>query len=315
MGNMHISLFGKLRLQSNDESAINLEPRRAEELLCYLLLYRHRLHEREKLATLFWPDAPPAQSKRYLRQTLWQLQSILNPALQPELPLLHVEHARLGISPQAPVWLDTARFEQAFASVADQPGRDLCAEQAEQLRQATQLYQGDLLEGWYQDWCILERDRLQNMYLAMLDKLLAYNEAQGTYEAGIAYGIQILRYDRAREQTHRQLMRLYQLGGNRSAALHQFNACVTALREELDVEPAPSTVALYQQIMAAPDPSAAMPARRNGVGALPTLPAMANTLEHDACQQLEQIQANLSQLQAQVSYLLQTLKQSALRPS
>jgi len=26
------------------------------------------------------------------------------------------------------------------------------------------LYQGDLLEGWYQDWLLCERERLQNMF-------------------------------------------------------------------------------------------------------------------------------------------------------
>lgn len=310
MGSMHISLFGKLRIQSHNAITINVEPRRAEELLCYLLLYRQRFHEREKLATLLWPDTAPVQSKRYLRQTLWQLQSTMNRALQPELHLLHVEHKRLGINLQPTDWLDIAIFEQAFANVADKAGRDLCSDQAEQLRQATQLYQGDLLEGWYQDWCILERDRLQNMYLAMLDKLVAYSEACQTYEAGVAYGTQILRYDRAREHTHRQLMRLYHLAGNRSAALHQFDVCVTALREELDVEPASSTVTLYQQIMNE-QRTVAMPA------ALPIVPVspVPMVLVPDTFHQLEQIQTSLSQLQAQVSYLLQTLKQNAQRPS
>ena len=34
------------------------------------------------------------------------------------------------------------------------------------------VYRGDLLEGCYQDWCLFERERLQNAYLAMLDKLM-----------------------------------------------------------------------------------------------------------------------------------------------
>lgn len=309
MGNMHISLFGKLRIQSSSAITSRIEPRRAEELLCYLLLYRQRFHEREKVATLLWPDTPSTLSKRYLRQTLWQLQSFISQALQSKLHLLHVEHTRLGINLQPTDWLDIAMFEQAFANVVDKPGRDLCPDQVEQLRQAVQLYQGDLLEGWYQDWCILERDRLQNMYLAMLDKLVAYSEMHQTYEAGVTYGIQILRYDRAREQTHRQLMRLYHLAGNRSAALHQFDACVTALREELDVEPASSTVILYQQIMAA-QTNAASTAVESGATTLPSLPSIVDTR-----QQLEQIQANLSQLQAQVSYLLQTFQQNSLSPS
>jgi hypothetical protein len=39
------------------------------------------------------------------------------------------------------------------------------------------LYRGDLIEAWYQDWCIYERDRLQLTFLAMLEKLTADCEA------------------------------------------------------------------------------------------------------------------------------------------
>lgn len=302
MSNMRISLFGRLRIQSGDELALHLEPRRAEELLCYLLLYRDRLHEREKLATLLWPDTPPVQSKRYLRQTLWQLQSAFNHRSSADIGLLQTEYDRLGINPDAAYWLDVAILEGAFAAVADQPGRSLCAAQVEQLRQAVQLYQGDLLEGWYQDWCILERDRLQNMYLALLDKLLSYSEAHHAYEAGLTYGVQILRYDRAREQTHRQLMRLYYLAGNRTAALHQYESCVAVLREELAVEPTESTVALYQQI------STEQSCSFEQATSSPRGTTIISTPTPDLLQQLEQIQNSLGQLQSQVSYLLQNLR-------
>lgn len=303
MGNLYISLFGKLRIHDDDLGTLHLEPRRAAELLCYLLLYRDRLHEREKLATLLWPEAPPAQSKRYLRQLLWQLQSTLNHTDQPDAHLVYADHTRLGINHDVSYGLDIARFETAFATVADQPGGSLCAQQVEQVRAAVQLYQGDLLEGWYQDWCILERDRLQNMYLAMLDKLLSHSETHQVYEAGLTYGIQILRYDRAREQTHRQLMRLYYLAGNRTAALHQYELCVTTLREELDVEPTASTVALYQQISKEQFCSSDL---SGAPGELLTTLASRQTLE--TVQQLEQIQCALSQLQSQVTFLLQNLK-------
>jgi hypothetical protein len=118
------------------------------------------------------------------------------------------------------------------------------------LQCAVGLYQGDLLEGWYQDWCIYERERLQNIYLTMLDKLMGYCEAHHEYDTGVAYGARILLFDRAREHTHRRLMRLQYLGGNRTAALRQYERCVTALDEELSVKPAKSTMALYEQIRA-----------------------------------------------------------------
>jgi len=56
--------------------------------------------------------------------------------------------------------------------------------------------------GCYDDWCIFERERLQNIYLLMLDKLISYSAKHREYEAGQGYGYTILRYDRARERTH-----------------------------------------------------------------------------------------------------------------
>lgn len=309
MGNMHICLFGKLKVQYSDQNLLHFEPRRTEELLGYLLLYRNRLHDREKLATLFWPDASPALSKRYLRQTLWQLQVGLshtaqNPRDQNEVRLLHVENAHIGLNPAMDYWLDIAAFEQAFAAVADKEGQELCEAQADGLRQAVQLYQGDLLEGWYQDWCIYERERYQNIYLAMLDKLLSYSEAHQRYEAGVAYGEQILRYDHAREQTHRQLMHLHYQAGNRTAAIHQYETCVAALHKELDVGPARRTVALYRQICNEPIGVAGVRLHSNYTDATVTA-----NIERDPLQQLEQIQLAVVQLQAQVSYLLQEVAQ------
>ena len=46
------------------------------------------------------------------------------------------------------------------------------------------------------------------------------------------------------------LMRLLALGGQRGAALAQFEACRHLLQKELGVEPAPETTALYEQIRA-----------------------------------------------------------------
>jgi DNA-binding SARP family transcriptional activator len=161
---------------------------------------------------------------------------------------LSVEPEWVQLNPEADFWLDVMVLEQAFAGVQGVPGNALDEQGAQALQRAVALYRGDLLEGWYQDWCLYERERLQHMYLAMLDKLMGYCEARRQYEAGLAYGTQMLRYVRARERTHRRLMRLHYLNQDRTAALRQFERCVAALREELDVEPAQRTIALCQQI-------------------------------------------------------------------
>jgi DNA-binding SARP family transcriptional activator len=249
MSLLRVSLFGRFNVECDQLSPTQFAAGKAKELFCYLLLYRDRPHPREKLADVLWEDTPPRQSKRYLRKTLWQLQTVLAPQVDaPDVPMLVVETDWIQINPDANLWLDVAIFEQAFSGIRGVPGSELEAHHVRALRDATSLYQGDLLEGWYQDWCLFERERLQSTYLSMLDKLMGHCEAHLRWEEGLTYGTQILRFDRARERAHRRLMRLHYLAGNRTAALRQYDRCVAALGEELGVGPSKRTRLLHNEI-------------------------------------------------------------------
>jgi DNA-binding SARP family transcriptional activator len=247
MATLSVCLFGKLCVRLNGQELAGFDARKIQELFCYLLLHRDHPHPREVLASLLWGNHPTEQSKKYLRQAIWQLQTALEGQSG---RLLRVDPEWVDLDSKADLWLDVAVLERAFAAVQNLQGRDLDAETAQNLERAVRLYQGDLLEGWYQDWCLYERERLQNMYLAMLDKLMGYCEANREYETGIVYGTRILFFDRAREHTHRQLMRLHYLAGNRTSALRQYERCLTALDEELGVKPAKLTLSLYEQVRA-----------------------------------------------------------------
>jgi len=248
---LSVRLFGKISVQYDERIVTGLDACKVRELFCYLLLYRQSPHPRESLAALFWGDSSTAQSKKYLRQALWELQTTLNGHPHPGHDgILLVEPEWVRLNPAAELWLDAAVFEQAFGLARGVAGSALDARRVEALQGAAQLYHGDLMEGCYQDWCLCERERLQSAYLIMLDKLMGYCEAHQEYEAGLAYGQHIMRYERARECTHRRLMRLHYLAGDRTAALRQYTRCVEALAEELDVKPAKRTVTLYEQIRA-----------------------------------------------------------------
>ena len=248
MGRLKISLFGRLCVQGDDDTLPGLDARKAQELLCYTLLFAERPHYREKLANLLWENSSPALSKQYLRQTLWQLQSSLGDDSSNGSGLLIVESDWVRINPDADYWADVAEFEQAYARSRGTRGSELDDEKANALEKAVCLYRGDLLENWYQDWCILARERFQSMYLAMLDKLMSYCEAHQDFDRGIDYGDQILNIDVARERTYRRLMRLRCLAGDRTGAIRQFERCKEVLDHELGVEPAGQTVALYERI-------------------------------------------------------------------
>ena len=246
---LEVRLLGQLHIQRGKQVVTDLLTPKLQELLCYLLLFGDRPHPREPLASLLWASSSTAQSKRNLRQALWQLQS--SAAIRDHADttdLLLVDAHWIQLNPAANVWLDVQALDQAYSRSEGMPGLMLDATQIQVLQAAVELYQGDLLEGWFQDWCLHERERLQNIYLCVLEKLMDHCESCGQYEAGLAYGARVLQCDGARERTYRRLMRLHYLAGERSAAIREYDRCVKALRRELDVTPSDRTVALYQQV-------------------------------------------------------------------
>lgn len=247
MSTLRVCLFGKLRIRRDGQVMGEFVCGKPQELLCYLLLHRASPLPRESLATLLWSDNSTAQSNQYLRQSLWKLQTKLNSQSDPSHILL-VDPDWVRCNPQADLWLDVAAFEQAFAPVQGVSGQQLGAPEAQALQTAVELYQGDLLEGWYQDWCLCERERLRNLYLAMLHKLMGYCEAHSQYEQGLSYGETILSYDHAQERAHRAMMRLRYRSGDRTGAFRQYAHCVAALQEEFGVAPGTLTTTIYQQI-------------------------------------------------------------------
>lgn len=290
---LRLRLFGRFSANDENRSIEGLDASKAQELLCYLLLHP-KAHAREALASVLWADSSTAQSKKYLRQTLWQLQSTLESRLGPlphRVALVQAEWVRLN--PALDLWLDVAVFENAFSLLQTESNVELKLSTAKAVQEAVELYRGDLLEGYYQDWCLYERERLQNMYLVMLERLIAHSESRSEYDRGLSYAAQALRYEHASERTHRHIMRLYYFAGDRTAALRQYDRCVAALQAEFDVKPTLRTVELFRQIQAdqltpAGEPSPKLTSE-SAKGLLPEV------LNH-----LKEVRATLSAIQAQV---------------
>ncbi len=303
-----IQLFGKFCVRRDEQILDGFDARKVQELFCYLLLHRDHSRDhslpREILASILWPDTTTAQSKKNLRQALWQLQSALgsqNQRLNDRIVLVEPDWVQLNSA--ANFWLDVAVFERTFNLVQKTPGQELDSSTAQLLQETVQLYQGPLLEGWYQDWCLLERERLQSLYLAMLDKLMSYCEVIHDYETGLLYGMRIMCYDRARERTHRRMMRLYYLLGDRAEALRQYERCAAALEEELGISPSKSTIAIYRQIQADQlDEPAPAPVEVDTSPEIP-VPPLLEVLGH-----LAQMQRSLAQLQNEVQQSIQMVE-------
>ncbi|HEY7652047.1 MAG TPA: alpha/beta fold hydrolase, partial [Methylomirabilota bacterium] len=155
---------------------------------------------------------------------------------------------------ESAVELDVAAFERGVA----QGTRDA-------LREATALHRGELLESLrldeapFDDWLAAERQRLRELALNALEKLLAMDLAAGALEQAVGTGLRLLALDPLREGVHRTLMDLYVRQGRRTAALRQYQRCVEVLQRELGVAPEAATTRRFREIQsdAPPEPAAA----------------------------------------------------------
>jgi DNA-binding SARP family transcriptional activator len=303
MEDFRIKLFGKFSAERGGQIIEGIQARKVQELFSYLLVSKNHLQPREVICEVLWENQPPTKAKKYLRQALWRLQLALSEAANSRGPEIVADNDWIQISPAARFWLDIAEFERIFNVFNDKDPRGLTLKDFKMIGSAIDLYQGDLLEGWYQDWCLFERERFQIMHLMLLDKLVQYCEIHGHYAAGLAYATNILRHDHAYERTHCQMMRLYFMAGDRTQALHQYQRCVTALRNELDIEPSESTKQLYEEIRSDTFGSS-LPSGKEAfhetMETVQTLSMMLNRLEH--------FSDELSRIRFQIENTLSTSK-------
>ena len=295
MATLQVRLFGRFSLARDGEALSTLGPHKVQEVLAYLLLFRGRPHARETLAGVLWGDTTTAQSKKHLRQALWQLQGALRAGTpSSRRAVLLVSPDWVQVNPAAYLWIDVVQLEEADVAFRGARTEDLDAAAAQMMERAVDLYGGELLEGWYADWCTYDRERLRDVYLRMLEQLASYCETHDDVAKGVAFGTRVLRHDRARENAHQQLMRLFYRSGDRAAALRQYGRCRDALRDELQVDPSASTLALYEQIREgrAEEPAAGAPLLAPPAGARARLPEI---LGH-----LKQLGRVLADLQEQI---------------
>ena len=243
---LQVQAFGRLRLQHDGHVVTSFPTHHVEELLAYLLLNPQVRHSREKLITILWPESQPEKARGRFSTTLWRLRAVLDDLGLPAQTYLQTSRDWVALVPAEPIQMDLYQFEECLtrARFATDAGH----EQA--LSAAVCIYRGELLEGIYADWCLLERERLARLHLRALGQLMAGCMQRQAYAEAVDLGQAIVQEDPLREEVHRAIMHCYRHMGLPAQAARQFHLCAQGLMEELQVLPMPETISLYQQIIA-----------------------------------------------------------------
>ena len=80
----------------------------------------------------------------------------------------------------------------------------------------------ELLPGWEEEWVELERERVRQLELHLLDDVVSPSVQEGRHGDGVDAALRAIRLDPWRESSHAGLLRALLAGGNRAAAIAHF---------------------------------------------------------------------------------------------
>jgi DNA-binding SARP family transcriptional activator len=253
MAHLALTLLGGFQVELDGRSVTGFKSNKVRALLAYLAVEADRPHRREMLAGLLWPERTDRDALNNLRYSLANLRKTLDDRSS-ATPFLLIDHDTVRFNPASDAWLDVnqllGQVARGLHGAADLPPAAVAA-----LQSALALYRGSFLEGFsvgdaapFEEWLLLRREQIAQHLTLALASLAALHEARGDYPHAHALARRHVALEPWNEDAHRALMRTLALDEQRSAALHQFRVCRRILAEELGVEPAEETVALFETI-------------------------------------------------------------------
>jgi DNA-binding SARP family transcriptional activator len=198
-------------------------PECSQRVLVYLAL-RDRPQARHLVAASLWPDSSETRAAANLRSSLWRLPT---PGGK---PLCETKGHILGISPD--VTIDVRRVESL--------GWSLVHEHSRVALDNTRTFFEELLPGWYEDFVLLERERLAQLRLHFLEAMAAELLEQGRHAEALDIALRLVSADALRERSQRILIEVFRAEGSIGQAVRQYEQYRTLLQETFQCDPSQS---------------------------------------------------------------------------
>ncbi|MBV8491745.1 MAG: AAA family ATPase, partial [Candidatus Eremiobacteraeota bacterium] len=202
-------------------------------MLGYLLVHAGESIGRIALANLLWPDEPEDVARTNLRRHLHEVTRALP---RSERPWIAATMESISWPVRDDVWIDVAEFERAAADPA-------------RVGDAIELYRGTLLGDFYDEWLMVEQERLRATYLDLLVDAAYKARAEREFATALRYVDRILTEDEWREDAVRLGMAIKYESGDRTGALTDFSRFAAHLKKEMRVEPMADTLAMRDTIL------------------------------------------------------------------
>lgn len=219
-------------------------PDLAWPILGCLLASPHHRATRGSLMAQLWPDQGEECARRRFATALWRTRSALGGAGR----MIVADGEIIALNLDAHVWVDAVALERRLTAVLAAPQRLALPGERRRLVHALGHYRGPFLPARDQEWIMLQRARLQSLFLDALYALTAAAAQAGAWAEAQACASRLCAAEPLREDAQRLLMEAHLRCGNRALALRQYRRCEALLAQELGAPPMPETRALAAAI-------------------------------------------------------------------
>src|SRR5262245_9827750 len=228
-----IALLGGIRAERRHVNIDRFRTRKTAVLLAYLSVHAGRLHSREMLATLLWPDAEPALGLKSLGVALSSLRKLLEPPDTSDGAVVIGDRLSAGFRADS-VHTDVAAFASAVESGRSARNQDA---QIAHLQAAVGAYAGDFAAGHLDDWILIERERLQLAHRRALTTLTRMLEQSGPAADALPHALELAVSDPYDGESCLRVMRLFAAINQPDDARRHFATFTERLARDLNVQP------------------------------------------------------------------------------
>lgn len=250
---LRIHFFGRFELLCDDEATSLGRNVRALSILKYLLAHRGgRPVPQDYLMGWLWPESDPKRARWSLNSAIYALRKLLSGCLSslPASEIVLFEEGCYRLSSCILLSADTDEFDFHYEEGLSFEEAGWVPEAVSKYEKAADLYRDDyLIEDLYEEWTMIERERLLDAYTDLLGRLASRYLEAGRLREGVRICYRILEKNHCDEDTHRLLMECFVRLGQRPRALRQYRLCEEMLRNEYDMAPSPEIRALYASIL------------------------------------------------------------------
>ncbi len=246
---LNILAFGDPQLLIDGVPVTRWHLTRSLELF-FLLLEKNHPMQKEQLIDALWPEATIDQIDTTMRTAIYYLRQ----AIGKNCILYHSGLYSLNLSTKygTHIEYDVDLFEQNYTKA-----RKAQADQDEETASKAfirmiELYRGDYLRSFYNDWCISRRDRLRRAYMDAHQQLALLAGYRERWDECLQHWHNLLALDACSEDAHYGIMNCYLQLGQRNLALKQYQLCCQHLQDELQTTPGPLIQQLYQRVLHLP---------------------------------------------------------------